>query len=141
MKKLFFFAIAILIVYAISYAHDNAPEVVTNTFNQKYPNASHVKWDNEDGHEYEVSFIWNDIKCSADFSNSGEWLKTKSKIQFNQLPENVQQAFLISHKDNKIKSVNKYENSKGEIKFEIEFKNGKHDSEVKYSSDGKEINW
>lgn len=139
MRKNILVVIALLFVYSISFASVKAPVEVTKAFNQKFPKATSVKWDKENDHEFEASFKWNGGKYAANFSDKGEWLETETTIQFNQLPEKVQQAFNKAHKNEKIKAVAKIENSKGEIKYEIELKKGKKPVEIFYTADGKEI--
>lgn len=130
---------ALVCAYATSFAQSKTPTAVTTAFNQKFPNATKVKWDKENAHEYEASFEWKGEKLSANFSDTGEWLETESPIAFNQLPEKVQSAFNIAHKEATVKAVAKIETSKGITKFEVEFKQGVKTVELFYTADGKEI--
>jgi len=139
MRKNILLIIALLLVYSVGFASVKAPVEVTKAFNQKFPNATSVKWVKENEHEYEANFKWNGVKYAANYSDKGEWLETETTIEFNKLPEKVQQAFNTAHKTEKIKAVAKIENSKGEIKYEIELKKGKKTIELFYTADGKEI--
>lgn len=130
---------ALVCAYATSFAQSKTPMAVTTAFNQKFPNASKVKWDKENAHEYEASFEWKGENFSANFSDTGEWLETESPISKNQLPDKVQSAFNSAHKRAKVKAVAKIETSKGITKFEVEFKQGIKTVELFYSTDGKEI--
>ena len=140
MKKLVVIVLALFIALSFSYAGTIAPANIVSAFNTKFPDATKVKWDKENAHEYEAEFMWKGGKCSANYNYKGEWLETESSITFEQLPEIIQQAFYKSHKNEKIKAVAKIENSKGETKYEIELKKGKKSVELFYSEDGKEIN-
>lgn len=122
MKKIIFVAMALVCAYATSFAQSKTPMAVTTAFSQKFPNATKVKWDKENAHECEVSFIWKGEKHSANFSDTGEWLETESPISFNLLPEKVQATLNSAHKGATIKAVAKIETSKGITKFEVEFK-------------------
>lgn len=139
MKKIIFVAMALVCAYATSFAQGKTPTAVATAFNQKFPNATKVKWDKESAHEYEASFEWKGEKLSANFSDTGEWLETESPIAFNQLPEKVQSAFNVAHKGAAVKAVAKIETSKGITKFEVEFKQGVKTVELFYTADGKQI--
>ena len=139
MKKIIFVAVAFICAYATSFAQSKTPNAVTTTFNQKFPNASNVKWDKENAHEYEASFVWKGEKHSANFNDTGEWLETESPITFNQLPEKVQTAFNASHKVTTIKAVAKIETSKGQTQYEVEIKQGLKTVEFFYEANGSVI--
>ena len=136
MKKIIFVAMAIVCAYATSFAQSKAPNAVTATFNSKFPNATSVKWDKENAHEYEASFDWNGAKHSANFNDTGEWLETESPITFSQLPAKVQDAFNASHKGTTVKAVAKIETSKGQTSYEVEIKQGLKTAELFYDANG-----
>lgn len=129
---------AILFAYTTSFAQSKVSNAVSTAFSQKFPNATNVKWDKENTHEYEASFEWNGEKHSANFSDTGEWLETESITTFNQLPDKVQATFNALHKGATIKAVAKIETSKGAIKYEVEIKQGLKTIELFYSADGTE---
>lgn len=130
---------AITFAYTTSFAQSKTPNAVTTAFSQKFPNATNVKWDKENTHEYEASFEWKGEKYSANFSDTGEWMETESISAFNLLPDKVQTTFNSSHKGATIKAVAKIETSKGVIKYEIEIKQGIKTLELFYLADGIEI--
>ncbi|MBS1537857.1 MAG: PepSY-like domain-containing protein [Bacteroidetes bacterium] len=140
MKKSISVAMALLLcVCATSFAQRKAPSAVTSAFNQKFSNATNVKWDKENPHEYEASFTWNGKKYSANFSDKGEWLETESEVTFAQLPDKVQQTFTTSHKGTKVNGVAKIETSKGTTKYEVEIKISGKTVEYFYDSNGTEL--
>jgi uncharacterized membrane protein YfbV (UPF0208 family) len=139
MKNIFFVALVLVCTSATSYAQGKTPAVVTAAFNQKFPNATSVKWDKENTHEYEADFELKGIKYSANFSDTGEWLEKESPSSFNELPEKVQASFNALHKGSTIKVVAKIETSKGITKYEVEIKKGIKTIEVFYMADGTEI--
>lgn len=138
MKKIIFVATVIICAIATSFAQSKTPTAVTTAFNQKFSNATKVKWDKENAHEYEAGFEWKGAKYSANFSDTGEWLETESPITFNQLPEKVQTVFNGSHKGATVKAVAKIETSKGITKYEVEIKQGVKTVELFYTTDGTE---
>lgn len=127
---------AFIFVFATSFVQIKTPKVVITTFNQIFPNATNVKWDKENAHEYEASFKWKGEKHSANFNDTGEWLETESPITFNQLPEKVQSAFNTSHKGITIKAITKIETSKGQTHYEVEIKKGLKTVEFFYDANG-----
>jgi Putative beta-lactamase-inhibitor-like, PepSY-like len=139
MKKIIFVAIALFCGYATNFAQSKAPIAVLTAFNQKFPNASKVKWDKENAHEYEANFAWNNSKYSANYTETGEWLETESHTTFSALPEMVKKAFTENHKNAKVKAVAKIEMAKGITKYEIEVKKGLKTIEYFYSETGTEM--
>ena len=139
MKKYFFVALTVIFSYATTFAQNKTNNAIETAFKAKFPNATKVKWDKENEHEYEASFTENGIKHSANFSDKGEWLETESPSSFDKLPSKVQTAFNLAHKGAKIKAVAKIEASKGETQYEIEVKKGLKSLEYFYNSEGKLI--
>jgi len=139
MKKIIFLTLTLIGAYATSYAKRKVPSDVISAFDKQFPNASNVKWDKENAHEYEASFVWNGEKLSANFYDNGEWLETESPTTFDQLPERVQEAFNASHPGAKIKAIAKIETSKGSIKYEVEIKQGIKTAELFYDVNGNEV--
>lgn len=139
MKKNIFVATAIIVAYATSFAQSKTPSIVSTKFNQKFPNASSIKWDKENSHEYEASFVWKGEKHSANYSDSGVWLETECSTSFKQLPEKVQTAFNASHKGAIIIAVAKIETSKGTTKYEVEVKQKSKTLEFFYTANGNEL--
>ena len=139
MKKLVVLVIVLLCNITYSGAQSKIPEKVTKAFEQKFKNATLVKWNKENDHEYEASFEWNGQKHSANFSDSGAWIETESSITYAQLPEKVKSTFAKDHKKALVKSIYKIENAKKEIKYEIEIKENLNTIEFIYDSNGKLI--
>ncbi len=138
MKKIIFVAMVLICAFATSFAQSKTPTAVTTAFNQKFPNATNVKWDKENAHNYEASFVWKGVNYAANFSDTGEWLETETPTTFNQLPEKVQTAFNTSHKGVTPKAVSKIETSKQGTIYEVEIKQGAKTVEVFYKADGTE---
>jgi hypothetical protein len=138
MTKSILTAISFLLIFSLTFA-GNIPATVQKAFDQKFPNATKVKWEKENAHEYEASFEWKEEKHSANFSDSGVWLETETASSFHQLPEKVQSAFYASHKSAAVKAISTIQTSKGVTKFEVEFKQGVKTVELIYTADGQEI--
>ena len=136
MKKYIFIALVLICACAISFAQNKIPIAVTSTFNQKFPDAAHIKWEKEATQDYEASFESKGISYSANFSDKGEWLETESPIIFSQLPESVKKTFNASHKAATVKAVTKIETSQRTTKYEVEIKHGIKTVELFYTADG-----
>ncbi len=138
MKNKICITITILCCYAISFAQNKTPELVTMAFTKKFAAATEVKWDKENAHEYEAEFKWNGASYSANFSDNGEWLETESPFSFDLLPDKVQSAFNTAHKGEKIKEVSKIETLKQGLIYEVEITKGLKTTELFYKADGSE---
>ena len=139
MNKIILTAMVLLGTYATSFAQSKTPTAVTTAFNQKFPNATKVKWEKESTNNYEAAFELKGEKYSANFSEKGEWLETESTFTFNQLPEKVQTAFTSSHKGKKPKAVSKIETLNQGTIYELEILKGIKTVELFYKQDGTEI--
>jgi hypothetical protein len=137
MTKSILTVMSFLLLSTLTFA-GSIPTTVQKVFDQKFPNATSVKWDKENAHEYEASFEWRGEKHSANISDSGEWLETESVSSFNKLPEKVQTAFNASHKGATVKAVATIQTYKGVTKYEVEFKQGVKTVELFYTADGNE---
>ncbi len=127
--------ICVMVLSVAAFATD-APKAVKEAFAKKFPSATNIKWDKENAHEYEAEFKQNGKSFSANYSDKGEWLETESTIEFNMLPQKIQQSFNTNHKGAAVKAAAKIETSKGVTKYEVEFKNGKKILEELYTEDG-----
>jgi len=139
MNKIILTALVLLSTAVSIFAQSKTPQAVLDAFNKKFPNATNVKWDKENAHEFEASFNLKGVDYSANYSDTGEWMETESNIAFNDLPKNVQTTFNASHPNAKVKEVAKIETSKGQTQFELEMKQGMKTVEFLYNSDGTEI--
>ena len=137
MTKLFLSVAGFLMFSTLTFAA-TPPASVMKAFNLKFPNATKVKWDKENAHEYEASFVMNNAKYAANYTDKGEWLETESPLSYKQLPAEVQKAFTTAHKNETAKLVSKIEQAKGSIKYEIEIKQGLKTVEYFYNTDGSE---
>jgi hypothetical protein len=139
MKKIIFVALVLICAYATGFAQGKIPTAVSTAFNQKFSEATNIKWDKENAHEYEADFQWKNEKYSANFTETGEWLETESTITFSQLPEKVQDAFNSTHKGATVKAIAKIETSKNTTNYEVEYKAGAKTVEILYTVDGVEF--
>lgn len=77
--------------------HSNAqfrklPDEVTEAFRKKFPEATHVSWKDKLS-SFQASFEMEDEKYIAYFASSGEWQETDTKMDYEDLPDDVQDGF------------------------------------------------
>jgi len=96
MKKIFYL-VGLMTVLVFAGSTTNAqirkiPAEVTESFAQKFPDASNVEWrDKLSG--FTASFSVDSIQYVASFNNDGEWENTEQVIEQSALPEAVQDGF------------------------------------------------
>jgi hypothetical protein len=66
----------------------NVPEAVKTAFNQDYPNAEDVEWE-EEGENYEVEFEDGDTEMEILYDANGTLIQIETEIEVNQLPETI----------------------------------------------------
>jgi hypothetical protein len=78
MKNILLVFITVLATAVAGYSQVKVPAVVKTAFATKFPDAKSIKWEKESKTEFEANFTIMDAKCSANYSNLGEWLETES---------------------------------------------------------------
>lgn len=137
MKTYIIMAIACMALSTIVPAQETqAPTVVKNAFQQKFPNAREVKWDKEGKGEYEAVFVQDGKKGSANFSETGEWLETEMAIPVSTLPKAVIDGFYKNFTGAGITEVYQISTGKGKSYFEIEYTVKGRKKEVKLNNNG-----
>lgn len=63
-----------------------APKPVTDAFQQKFNEATNVKWLKENDTDYEASFDLLGKKMTAIFNEQGQWLSTETEVGVKALP-------------------------------------------------------
>jgi hypothetical protein len=134
--KIKYLVFAIIISSTSTVFAVSPPLLVTQAFNQKFPNVTNVEWEKENAHEYEVEFKWNGESYSANFTDDAKWLETESVISFSQLPDKIQQGFSKDYPNVKLKEVSRIEKPENKTGYEIEFRKGLKKHELSYSADG-----
>jgi len=95
MKTKLMIALFAIAVSTTNVAHAQLrkiPAEVTNSFAQKFPNATNVEWKDQLV-DFKVAFDVNDKKYEAKFSNKGEWKVSIQEISVDKLPKKVVNGF------------------------------------------------
>ncbi|VAW24777.1 hypothetical protein MNBD_BACTEROID01-2880 [hydrothermal vent metagenome] len=103
MKKLLFI-MAALAFGLFAYAQI-PPQKVADNFAKKFPNATKVKWDQEEENEWEAEFKQNGSELSACFDQEGKWFETEKEVGEKDLPDAVLKAIKQKYSDYKIEEA------------------------------------
>ena len=106
------------------------------TFQEKYPAAESVEW-NEDDHGYhEADFRMDGEKYRADFNADGSWVETENTIKYKNLPDAIQKAIERDYDKDEITEIEHVKSAeKGEF-FDVEFKQKGKNHDVMFTADG-----
>ncbi len=133
MKKLIF---ALAFAIPFSMMAQKAPSAVTKAFAAKFPKVTRVDFGKEGNGEYEAEFKVNNVKMSANFKSTGEWVETESEIQTSDLPATVTAAIKKGHPDAKIVGASKIETAANGIRYEADLRAGMKKLELLYDTNG-----
>lgn len=131
--------ISIAVLFSLSACgqkSNNVPENVKTAFNQKFPDATKVKWDKENDSEWEAEFKMDGREYSANFDNNGVWKETEYEINVKDVPETVKSAIDAEYAGYKIKESEISETTNGKV-YEFELKKEEERLEVAIDMDGK----
>src|ERR1051325_71867 len=121
MKKLIILISAVLLTSSL--IHADVPAAVQKEFEKKFPGAAKVKWDQQKDGRCDAAFKWNDKKCTANFSESGEWLRTETILSYKELQLNVKKIVNTKFTVGAVKGASKIEKPAG-ISYGIDLKPG-----------------
>jgi hypothetical protein len=136
MKKLTFLLSVILISFSLSAA--DVPAVVLKEFEKKFPGAEKVKWHQDKDGLCDAKFKWSNRKCSASFSESGEWLRTETTLAYKELPMNVKKIVNTKFTVGAVKGASKIEKP-GAITYGIDLKPGWKPDWFEFAEDGTQL--
>ena len=117
---------------------NDVPNVVLDSFEAKFPNASRAEWEKKGG--YIVADFWQDgMETDVWYNPNGEWLMTEYDLGINlsALPQAVQDAFQSSrYAAWQVDDIDKYERP-GDVFYliEVEIK-GQQDRDLFFAPDG-----
>ena len=113
------------------------PQIVSTNFNQQYPNASAVSWENDNQYAtpyLKAEFKIDGVEAEAWYTADGTWVKTE-KDYYDPLPQ-VITDYIATHYDGyKVDEVNWVETPQKNY-YEIELEQGKTDVELNIQEDG-----
>lgn len=111
-------------------------QTITKAFDEKYPDAGKVEWETKGGYEV-AEFHVSGNETEAWFDNKGNWVMTKTEINFGLLPEAVRKSLKGSeYKDWKSTDFDKLERSNAATVYVIEVEQGEQEFDLYYTEDG-----
>lgn len=111
-------------------------QTVTKAFDTKYPDAGKVEWETKSGYEV-ADFHISGNDAEAWFDNKGNWLMTKTEINFGLLPEAVRKDLRANeYGDWKYTDFDKLERSNAATIYVIEAEQGEKEVDLYYAEDG-----
>ena len=128
--------VAVFSLAACAQKNKDVPEKVKISFNQKFPDATRIKWDKENAKEWEAEFKMNGKEYSANFSTSGTWKETGYKIEKSEIPADVKNTLDTEFNGYKIEEAYVSKTVEGKV-YEIQLRFGETNIEVVITPDGK----
>jgi hypothetical protein len=116
------------------------PGVVLEAFRKKYPEIIDPEWEVDSNGSWEASFKINDVKYRADFTTEGIWTETENNISFNDLPNDVREAFLLKYKSEAFRGAEAVDSAARGVFYEIEIFTGTSKIDVIFAEDGQILN-
>lgn len=111
-------------------------QTVTKAFETKYPDAGKVEWETKNGYEV-ADFHLGGNETEAWFDNKGNWLMTKTEINFGLLPEDIRKALKGGEYAKwKYTEYDKLERSNAATVYVIEAEQGEKEVDLYYTEDG-----
>lgn len=97
------------------------PKVVLKAFEDKFGKLKKVEWEMEEFPPcYEADFEIGNKEHEAYFRADGKFLKLETKVEFEEIPQEVVDSFAERYPNHGIIEAEKVEMSDGEILYEID---------------------
>jgi hypothetical protein len=126
MKKIIF-GLCILLAGVTAYskpvAGSKVPVLVKNSFYNDYPNASHVKWETTEAHDYKASFRLDADYGTVYYNERGEFVESDITIDWKDVPLTGRMEIYHLNKKGHVTNVLKIVNQKHEKFYLMDIKN------------------
>ena len=97
MKQLILTISVVALIFLNTGCNSNPNEKITTAFNNKYPEAQKVEWEQEEENIWEAEFEMNGNEFTACFNTNGEWLETEMDFELSKLPDTVRQTISMNY--------------------------------------------
>jgi hypothetical protein len=130
---------ALFLFSLIAFGQPKVPDAVKIAFNNKFPNASAIKWEKESKDELEANFKMNNTDVSANFKLDGTWVETETTIPVGELSSVVSNAVKTKYPGAVYGRTEKIEKPGGKIMYEVNIKVNGKSKELELNEDGTEV--
>ncbi len=121
MKKIIFIVALCIGLSVSAQKKTTIPDAAKASFTKSFPAAMEVKWAKEDAN-YEVDFLLNGKKMSAEYDAKGMLIETELSVTASELPAAVMPYVNQHYKGAAIKGMAKVTKPNGEINYELGIK-------------------
>jgi uncharacterized membrane protein YkoI len=125
MKRIVLMTVAAMCAASCSNAQKlqekDVPAAITTAFKKQYPEATHAKWEKEDGN-VEVEFELKGTECSVLMDAAGNILETEIEISMDALPVGAKEYVSKNYEGQKITETAKITDAQGTTTYEAEIK-------------------
>lgn len=134
-------AVGVIALAAFQSCDDNddvnvVPQVVSESFKTRFPDASRVEWEWENNYLV-AEFHTAGCEAEAWFDADGKWYLTETDLPYSLLPQSVKSAFEQSaYAAWKVDDVDQVERHDEETVYVLEVESGKQEYELYYAVDG-----
>jgi len=125
-----------ILLFPIMLFAQDIPSNVKQKVNSLYPDAKNIKWDVEGKGKYEAEFKINGIQTALLFDSKASLIETETKIDVSDLPSKVKDYISSEYAGVSITEAAKIIDSKGNLKYEAEIKEGKKSKDILFDQDG-----
>lgn len=108
----------------------NVPQAVMHAFTDQFEGASKVKWQLEEGKDWEAEFLQNGQEMSATYTSEGHWQETETEIEANELPQVILSSLHTQFQKLRIREAAIVQRPELDKAYEVEIKSGKDVLEV-----------
>ncbi len=130
---------ALLLSFFIVGSAIAVPAVVEEAFRAKYGDQISPQWEIDSNGFWEAGFESDGGAARADFTVQGKWVETERSVEFDDLPDAVQQAVRAEFGDRELAELEEVDSAKKGKFFDIEFKASGPNEDVEYNENGKKL--
>ena len=139
MKSIIVIFAAFLVATTGAFAQKNIPAAAKAAFTKANPTATDVKWDKESNGTFEANCKINGVSSSLVYDKMGVLQETETEIAVAEIPAAVTEAVHKKYPKATITGGDKIVNNKGVVKYEVDLKTGKKETEKQFDETGKEV--
>lgn len=111
----------------------NIPTIISQKFQESYPDSKDVKWFNQKG-LLEAEFEINGLDKAVVFNSEGVIVKTETEIETNRIPSRIAEYLAANYADNEVLEAEITEEGNS-ISYEVDLQGEDSDEEIELTFD------